>query len=128
MTIGTGVGGAGGAGLGVYSAPEGQKLRGGIVGGATGATLGGGIGALMSAGGINPKAVLKKIDDSRNKGFALGLAEGGQRTADELANTPQALIGLMKQIQAQKPENLKTVLESFQGSGGKNWLTKMLGG
>lgn len=73
MTIGSAVGGAGGAGVGALSADEGQRLRGALVGGGTGALMGASLGALAGKGDMIPRiAADRSVKSARLEGYELG--------------------------------------------------------
>lgn len=81
MTIGTGVGGLGGAGVGYLSSDEDDRKRNMLVGGATGAALGGLAGGLTrgSQTHIPPEMAMRQHADMV---YQRGFQEGVEQAAD----------------------------------------------
>jgi len=119
VSIGAGVGGLGGAGIGYLSADKDDpnRLRKALVGGATGAGAGALIGAL-SSGGITAEEINAIRDEGIQAGHDIGFREGMATIAKDPAAASD-LIGKMS------PEVRDLLAERLKKS---NWLTRMLGG
>lgn len=112
VSIGTGLGALGGAGTGYFSADEDDpnRLRKALVGGATGAAIGGLTGAL---------SVPEELERMRafNRGFDSGL----EAAASKFTSDPAVMTGA---LEGMDPSHRETILRYFQ----KGWLARMFGG
>jgi hypothetical protein len=109
VTIGTGLGTVGGAGVGALSAEEGQRLRGALVGGATGAGIGALTGGLVSAGS-------RELEERFGKALAgvEGEAEAGRKVfqfAKQLQKDPVLIEATLKSLPI---EQRTAILDKFR--------------
>lgn len=120
LTIGTSLGGLGGAGVGYASADsdDPNRLRKTLVGGATGAAigaLGGGLAGRSSA--RTAREAAQAIDDAFEVGSARGFAEAYEKMKTDY--------NMAKKVMDNMPEEMRDrLVKQFR----KGWLTRALGG
>jgi len=139
--LGAGIGGLGGAGVGYLSADKNDPnlARKMLVGGATGAAIGGLTGGLASGGGFSAEAV----DSAGRSGYSVGFQEAAKKVTEDPMMAAQAVANMSAEarkavssvfssspemavevLEQMSPEARKLILKRFD----KGWLTRMFGG
>lgn len=122
LTIGTGLGALGGAGIGYMTSgqeePRDIRLRKALVGGATGAAIGALGGGLAGRGSLRAaRQAEKAVDDAVNVGEARGFEDALRKMRSDFNMAKKVMEGMPQEMRDR-------LVKTFQ----RGWLTRWFGG